>query len=199
MELYGLYFLLIAACIGVVASFWYTRYRRPPNVAAMGTLKLRALGDRLIIAEDKFRTGYECSVCEGAGKLICRDCEGTGHSQLNKEITCKSCQGETTITCEACGGKGGLLIAPETAQRRPTTGKIISVGSRVKTLKVNDSVLYSNFAGYVIDTNGQVLRILHEPEVLSWIEGHLTVRRGARELPDSFDSSNSVALDKAVS
>jgi hypothetical protein len=57
---------------------------------------------------------------------------------------------------------------------------VVSIGPECKTLKVGDNVLYSNFAGYdlQLDRAGRkvVLRILHEPEILCAMDGHLDLR-----------------------
>ena len=191
-------FLLLGICLIALVVALVLAYRNEPIPFTIGKLELTAQGDRILIQEDPFRSGYECAECEGRGTKPCHACNETGQSLLNSQIQCKACHGSKVITCPACAGKGGLLVAPDISQRRPTTGKIVSGGRRVKHLHVGESVLYSNFAGYVIDTNDVTIRILHEPEVLSRIKGHLTMRRGANELPDSFDSSNSFALDKAI-
>lgn len=154
------------------------------NTFDMGELKFEALGDRLIIQEDEFKTGYECVTCGGNGSHTCGVCKGTGHRGIKK---CSDCEGKGTLICDNCKGKGGLIIAPEVSQRRPTSGTIVSAGPG-KTemgklipmqLKVGQSVLYSNFAGYVIDLNRAgkniTLRILHESEILCRLEGHLTM------------------------
>lgn len=154
------------------------------NAFDMGELKFEALGDRLIIQEDEFKTGYECTTCNGETKVMCDGCGGFGTRGVKK---CSDCSGEGKVTCPNCKGKGGIIIAPEVSQRRPTSGTIVSAGPG-KTemgklipmqLKVGQSVLYSNFAGYVIDLNRAgkniTLRILHESEILCRLEGHLTM------------------------
>jgi len=69
---------------------------------------------------------------------------------------------------------------PEVSQRRPSTGRVVSIGDKVKYFKVGDNVLYSNFAGHAMDlerTTGKVtVRILHESEILAQVEGHLELR-----------------------
>jgi co-chaperonin GroES (HSP10) len=156
------------------------------NTFDLGTLKFWALGDRVLIEEDKFKSGYECTTCEGTTKVKCEECGGTGRHGVKR---CSHCS-DGEITCPTCGGKGGLLVAPEISQRRPTTGRVVSVGPDCETLKVGDSVLYSNFAGYVIDLNraGRAvsLRILHEPEILCAMEGQLELRtlKGKSEIAE---------------
>lgn len=149
----------------------------------VGPVTFWATGDRVLIEEDKFRSGYECSKCSGEGKLSCDGCGGIGHYVRNdSERKCSACDGTGKITCPECEGKGGVLAIPEVAQRRPTTGRIVSVGPDVKNLSVDQDVLYSNLMGHVIDLqDGTVLRILKEPEILCRLEGHLEFRMVRRK------------------
>jgi co-chaperonin GroES (HSP10) len=139
------------------------------GVFELGALKFWALGDRVLIQEDEFKSGYECEGCGGSGRSL-------------------RIAGARCGTCEGTGVIKGGIIAPETSQRRPTTGVVISLGEECKTLKVGQSVLYSNFSGYVIDLaragKPVVLRILHESEVLCAMEGQLEMRtlRGKSEI-----------------
>lgn len=156
------------------------------NTFDIGPIKFWALGDRVLIKEDEFRTGYECSTCGGSGQQRCPNCAGEGLVQ--NKFKCSHCGGKGEVRCETCEGKGGLLVAPEVAQRRPTTGKVVSVGDDVTSLRVGDTVLYSNFAGFVVDLapagKKVTLRILHEKEVLCGMEGQLEMRtlRGKSEI-----------------
>lgn len=85
------------------------------------------------------------------------------------------------MTCIECGGKGGLLVVAEVSQRRPSTGRVVSTGDKVKYFHVGDNVLYSNFAGHSMDLERAglpvVLRILHETEILAQVQGHLELRQ----------------------
>lgn len=71
-------------------------------------------------------------------------------------------------------------MVPEQSQRRPSTGRVVSVGDKVRYFNVDDDVLYSNFAGHAMDlpleTGQVVIRILHESEILGRINGHLELR-----------------------
>jgi co-chaperonin GroES (HSP10) len=156
----------------------------------LGDLKFRALGDRVIIIEDEFKTGYECGHCGGSGKAPCDQCGGHG-AYLRGKVTlkCSHCV-NGAVRCPECDGKGGLLVAPETAQRRPTTGKVVSAGSACKVLSPGQGVMYSNFAGYVVDLaragKTVTLRILHETEVLCEMDGQLELRnfKGKTEIAE---------------
>jgi len=96
------------------------------------------------------------------------------------DFKCAACGGDKVITCPDCGGKGGILVVPDVSQRRPSTGKVVSVGDKVKYFKVGDNVLYSNFAGHALDLERAghkvVVRILHESEILASVQGHLELR-----------------------
>ncbi len=136
------------------------------NKFVIGDLKFEAFGDRIIVKQDEFKSGYECE-----------SCGGTGFSKLN-----------TNIRCKACDGKGALLVIPQVSERRPTTGTIVSAGPDVKRLKVGQSVMFSSFAGHNIDLDRAghpvILTVLHEVEILTVIEGHLELRsvRGKTDL-----------------
>ena len=156
------------------------------GVYELGDLKFWALGDRVVIEEDEFKTGYECTRCNGSGKMACENCGGRGSNGAKK---CSFCQ-DGAVRCRECDGKGGLLVAPEISQRRPTTGRIMSAGETCKVLKPGMSVMYSNFAGYVVDLTRAgrtiTLRILHETEVLCGMEGQLELRnfKGKTEISE---------------
>jgi hypothetical protein len=123
------------------------------NVFKLGQLELEAYGDRIFVVEDEFRSGYECTQCDGKGTLSCEgclgsgvetcdNCKGSGESSLvpgakctqckgEKTQVCTTCHGAKTEVCPGCGGRGGLLVVPEASVRRPTTGTIVSIGWRV--------------------------------------------------------------------
>ena len=162
------------------------------------TLGLAVIGDQVLVFEDKFKTGYECSKCDGAGYLDedCTFCKGTGKE--SEDAICRMCCSDNVTrignyspgkkTCDRCEGKGSLIIAPQTAEMKPTTGVIMSVGPDVYSdtrvinkitgqkwaypLQVGDRVLYSQFAGVGINLKQkQIIRILHAHEVIAKIYG----------------------------
>lgn len=150
------------------------------NTFSINDIDFSAWGDRLLILEDAFRSGYECQTCLGSGKVVCHNCGGNGRVGENN-LMCSHCQAIGEVTCPDCDGKGGLLVVPEDQQRRPTTGRIVSVGPKVTALRVGESVLYSSYAGHTLDlyrASGEkvVLRVIHEPEVLCLVNGHLELR-----------------------
>ena len=128
----------------------------------VGEVGFAASGDRLVIEEDQFKSGYECKECGGSGRVA------------------STVSGGKPKVCPACDGKGGLLVVAEVSQRRPTTGIVRSAGEACKIYKVGDGVLFSNFAGFAIDLDRMgskvCLRILHETEILTKVRGHLELR-----------------------
>lgn len=161
---------------------------RPPNNSCTiidGRLAIEAKNTRIVIIEDEFKTGYECKTCDGnlvvpAIADICNLCKSTGYEKGFDGLTeCRVCKGRKGVRkCSDCDGKGGLLIAPETSKRRPTTGKVTSIGNEVKVLKVGDHVLYQQQAGSAITLRGNVvLRIIHEDEVIACLYGVATLEQ----------------------
>jgi len=148
------------------------------NSFEVGVVSFEAAGDRVLVHEDPFVSGYECKECAGTGWLICASCDTNGRSLLNSMIKCKVCDGTRKDQCPTCLGKGGLLIVPEKSQRRPTTGEIVSIGEKVVSFHCGDKVMYGSFAGHVVDIDSTVLRILHESEILCRVSGHLAYRMG---------------------
>ncbi len=155
------------------------------------TVKFGALGDRVLIEEDQFKSGYECTACAGTGEVVCPDCAGRGiHTRTRPaddggpeiEVTtrCVQCGGAKKQACKSCRGRGGLLVVPESAQRRPSTGTVVSAGRGCAYLKEGQKVVYSNFSGHTLDLERAgvpvILRILHEAEVLALVDGHLELR-----------------------
>ena len=158
-----------------------TTLETEPTWYHAGPVDFAAYGDRLLIVEDPFKSGYECKPCGGSGRRFCDHCGGSGkYAIADKERKCSPCEGTGSATCPDCGGKGALLVVPETSQRRPSTGRVVSCGDKVKYFKEGDDVLYSNFAGHAMDlpleTGQVVLRILHESEILASVKGHLELR-----------------------
>lgn len=170
---------IIAAMVDVgIHKNWFYKWHKPAKYA-LGTLNFWALGDRLLIEEDEFKSGFECETCGGSGRLKCASCDGSGASRVVKDAKCVPCGGNGKRICPECGGKGGLIITPDIAQRRPTTGTIVSAGHKCH-LSVGSKVMFSNFAGYVVDLaraggGNTTLRILHESEILVGMDGSLTL------------------------
>lgn len=159
------------------------------NVLKLGELTMEACKDRIIVIEDEFKSGYECTRCEGAGSLLCENCNGTGKSSISKDARCSQCQGRKHIVCPECKGKtvvqGGIVV-PEASERRPTTGVIVSIGPDITKFERNQSVLYTSFSGHVLDLTAYdihgrevlvVIRIIQESDILCKVTGHMELRR----------------------
>lgn len=148
-------------------------------------LAIEAKNTRIVIVEDEFKTGYECKTCQGnlvvpAITELCPLCKSVGYEKTFEGLAeCRICKGRKGVReCGECKGKGGLLIAPETSKRRPTTGKVTSIGTDVKVIKVGDHVLYQQQAGSAITLKGNVvLRIIHEDEVIACLYGVATLEQ----------------------
>lgn len=149
-------------------------------------IAIEALSDQVIIEEDKFKSGYECSKCGGDCYLDedCSYCQGKGKEEVGteNERLCRMCCPRNLVEsggmrpgkqlCTQCKGTGGILIAPEISQRRPTSGLVKSCGPEVKVIKVGDRALYSMFAGTAINFKQKgVIRIMHEHEIMSRLHG----------------------------
>ena len=144
---------------------------------AVGNVKFTALGDRVLVKEDDFRSGYDCTACNKSGRVTCAACGGSGKSKVVTHAKCSDCGGAGNVACAACNGKGALLYIPENSERRPTSGEIVSLGPDCTKLSLGQSVIYSNFAGHAMDIDNIVLRILHESEIYLIVDGHLEMRR----------------------
>jgi len=155
------------------------------NVVQLGAMTLEAHSDRLIILQDDFRSGYECPVCKTTGMIICDNCHGTGKSVVVVNGKCSACSGTGSQVCPECHGKGATIIVPENAERRPTTGTIVSVGPKVTNFWRGDSVIYPSFSGHAFDLSATdihgnevvaVIVILRDEDVLAKVSGHLEFR-----------------------
>src|SRR5580692_7140373 len=170
------------------------------NVLKLGTMTMEAHADRLLIVQDPFVSGYECTTCGGknivneVSYVTCDDCHGLGrrgteptktfHEFVEKK--CSTCEGTGRVVCEACQGKGGVIIVPDASERRPTTGTIASIGCDVTHFGRGMAVIYPSFAGHAYDLVAEDLQgnpveitivILRESEILAKISGHLELRR----------------------
>lgn len=142
----------------------------------------RAQGDKILVAVDVFKSGYECRSCKGSGtiKISC-SCDGSSRpgfkynqAQVDEFVKslgvagadarammkCQECKGDylnmrKTEVCSACQGKKSLLELPDTAKSLPTTGVIVSMGPLVDPrlgFKNHDRVLFGGFVGVMIPT-----------------------------------------------
>jgi Chaperonin 10 Kd subunit len=164
-------------------------HENPANVYHAGETGFEADFDKIMVLEDVFKSGYECDTCKKTGKVKCKSCK-KGKSRLNPEIQCKVCAGTQFIACKDCNGKGELLVIPDSAQRRPTTGTVVSVGELVKKRKLGHRVMYPSFCGEVMDLKGVdakgreiqiVVRFLAEKETMNRVYGKMEMRRVSKQ------------------
>jgi hypothetical protein len=176
--------------VSVAEAFFNTIDDRKGNIYHAGPVGFEAMWDKILVLEDSFRSGYECDACNETGKLPCKSC-ADGRSRLNPEIVCKDCDGSLHVKCPDCGGKGVLLEIPQSSQRRPTTGRIVSRGTDVSPqLNLGDSVMYPSFCGEVMDLKGSdeqgreisiVVRMLKDKEIIARVSGHMELRRVSKQ------------------
>ena len=123
-----------------------------------------ALGEKILVSIDIFKSGYECKVCKGRKKIesFCY-CEDNGHEGLRysegeintireslgsdisdqlAQLPCQVCHGDYVsmrkiVICDACKGRGAILHLPDSSKNLPTTGVIISIGNLVDLEKAN--------------------------------------------------------------
>ena len=74
---------------------------------------------------------------------------------------------------------GGIII-PDTAQEKPSEGKVVAVGSGARRddgtvvaldVKAGDNVLFGKWSGTEVTVDGQDLLIMKESDLLGIIEG----------------------------
>ena len=73
--------------------------------------------------------------------------------------------------------KGGIII-PDSAKETPAEGKVIAVGPGKKedgkleamAVKVNDTIIFSKYAGTEIKVDGEDLLIMREEDILGVLE-----------------------------
>lgn len=153
--------------------------------------KFEAKGDKILVSVDIFKSGYECKTCRGSGKVkvhcACEDTKRPGYKYPDPEnavqsaMRCKNCAGNyeskrEEITCPDCNGKTGLLVIPDNGKLLPTTGVIVSMGSKVDpslNLRIHDRVLFGAYTGQMIPTKapGVVFKAIRDIEVICTIEG----------------------------
>jgi hypothetical protein len=134
-----------------------------------GKIALQATEDKIIILLDKFRSGYECTMCNGTGEgRRCLDCANGVNSRGFK---CKTCDGVPNrfigAKCPQCKGRGSSIIIPDSAKALPTSGTIVSVGPACSKRKVGERVVFGAHVGFFLPFKGNVrLRMMREYEPL---------------------------------
>ena len=106
--------------------------------------KFTAIGEKILVSLDQFKSGYECKTCKGKGKV-------------------KSRLTENLVVCPTCNGsevKEGGIIIPDTAKMLANSGVVVSMGKKAQELcteyKLGDRVLFSSHAGNFIPTRAGV-------------------------------------------
>ncbi len=65
------------------------------------------------------------------------------------------------------------IIIPDSAKERPTTGKVIAVGTDEdlqEKIKVGDTIFYAKYGGEEISVDGKEYKIIQRADVLAVIE-----------------------------
>jgi len=103
-----------------------------------------AIGEKILVSLDQFKSGYECTACKGTGKITSRL---TGNL-----VICGACKGKSV--------KEGGLIIPDGAKMLANSGVVVSMGKKAQELcteyKLGDRVLFSAHAGNFIPTRAGV-------------------------------------------
>jgi DnaJ-class molecular chaperone len=161
------------------------------NVITLGQASFEAFFNRIIVLEDEYRSGYECPRCEGKdirreiSYVVCDGCDGRGTSAVVKEAVCKVCHGDGVMVCPDCKGKGAMIVVPDDATLRPTTGTVVSKGETAKHWELGDKVIFPSSVGhrYVIGgktKDGREIKkaiiILRDEEVMCRMYGSLEQR-----------------------
>ena len=82
---------------------------------------------------------------------------------------------------------GGIII-PDTAQEKPSEGKVVAVGSGVRAddgsirqldVKVGNRILFGKFGGTDVKVDGEDLIILRESDILGIVETTKKARKAA--------------------
>ena len=58
------------------------------------------------------------------------------------------------------------IIIPDNAKEKPLDGKVIAIGEEVKTVAINDTVVFGKFTGSELTLDGTVYLIMEEKEIL---------------------------------
>jgi co-chaperonin GroES (HSP10) len=184
--------------------------------------ELEAYSDRVVVIVDEYKSGRECTKCEGKGHLevICPHCHGKMTFKGRKdEDYCPDCSIGTGplrkslghVPCDLCAGQGtSSIVVPEDAEKRPTTGIITSVGAlcdyfRVggewvlkppaARLAVGDHVFFTLYSGneYKLGSKSEVVvRILKEAEILGKLK--LTNKKQLKLEPERFSELAEVGM-----
>lgn len=150
---------------------------------------IEALGDKIVVLMDSYRSGYECTTCKGIGKIknevrcVCDPLDWDENKNVARGTRnrfgepCLECMSNymqkrktEIVTCPTCKGKGSTLIIPDSAKSLPTTGIVISCGPDVTKIKNHCRIIATPHSGIYIPMKGNVpVKIYHEYEPLAYI------------------------------
>ncbi len=151
--------------------------------------EFEATGDKVLVAVDIFRSGYECKDCGGSGRIIsqcpCTKTARPGYKYADAvegesryHTYCPECQGDpdsknVDVECASCKGRGHWVFVPDSSKTLPTTGVVVSIGGGVTDplIKNGGRVLYGAYSGTMIPTKepGIAFKFLREHEILGFI------------------------------
>ena len=162
-----------------------------PNVLELTDfgIGMEAIGDKIIVLMDSYRSGYECTVCKGAGKVRqfsrckCDPDEWNMETHLERGTKnrfgepCDICGGnylskrvDSIVECPQCHGKGATLIIPDTAKSLPTTGIVVSIGPDADRSFLHKRILVGPYSGVFCPMKGNIpVKIYKEHEPLAFI------------------------------
>jgi co-chaperonin GroES (HSP10) len=120
-------------------------------------IAFKAIANKIIILVDDYKSGYECAICGGTGKLFM-----SGGAQ-----------------CPACKGTGHSLHIPEVSQSLPSTGVIVSIGedcaywkNKTAPIRVGARVIFGPHIGTFIPIKGKIkIKMMTEKDPLAVIFG----------------------------
>lgn len=167
-----------------------------------------ALGEKILVSLDAFKSGYECRKCKGKGKIeVPCACMSTDRpkyrydtealkeirTSLGAEVAltregmvcpiCSSSDWTGVVVCPDCEGKTATLIIPETAKILSSSGVVVSMGAEARlkaAFKVGDRILFGHHSGSLIPTKSNLMF-----KQLDWYQAWVKVE-GADDL-DAFD------------
>ena len=190
-----------------------------PNIIGLIELGvgLEAVGDNILVLIDSYRSGYECTVCKGTGKLhrvsrcVCDpdisddrlDFPRGSRNRFGAE--CETCNGsylemriDDVVTCNKCEGKGAILVIPENAKSLPTTGIILSMGPEVtrKGIALNKRVVCTPHSGVGLPMKGNIpVKVYRQHEPLCVMYNIKKDGTANKDEPGELVSNQFVELD----
>jgi co-chaperonin GroES (HSP10) len=117
-----------------------------------------ALGEKIIISVDVYKSGYECKDCGGKGSI-------------------GSIEAANYQTCTKCKGVGAVIVMPDSSKNMPTTGVVVSIGNLCPLDKMNykigDRIVFGAYAGNMIPTKAGI-----KFKIMDWNQAVCKIRGG---------------------